>query len=320
MHRIPLTAAFVLALVSGAHAQREQPAPPSWADSAAAMVPKTYVAGEAYLSDFASMTGHMAVYPTGSDDPKTPGSVFAPRQVLEVRLGQVDGKLSTMSVGLKPREHATRGNQDTTTVDPDAIEREYVDLHKALAATKDKLPPGTEPCDLRAWSTDIDMAGLNVRAEPSAKARVLGTLPPPFRFKTESETAPDEGYRTEFTIRGYKDGWFLIDGATPPGRRYVNDYPKRFPKPYAGRGWVHASKVGAQYANGDTRMGGLFQAPHADARWTPAGREAGGGSISADGGPKRVLACSGYWALVEAHDGVRGWWRRLCSSQVTTCS
>jgi hypothetical protein len=66
-------------------------------------------------------------------------------------------------------------------------------------------------------------------------------------------------------------------------------------------------------------MGGLFQAPHADAKWTPAKGE-GGSPISADGGPKRVLACSGYWALVESHDNVRGWWRRLCSSQVTNCS
>ena len=24
--------------------------------------------------------------------------------------------------------------------------------------------------------------------------------------------------------------------------------------------------------------------------------------------------------LVESHDGVRGWWRALCSSQVTNCS
>lgn len=319
MHRPAVATAILLALMSGAQAQRDKPTPPSWAESAAAMTPKGYVAGEAYLSNFAVMTGYMAIYPAGSDDPKTPGSVFAPRQVLEAKLGRVDHKISAMSVDLKPREHVTRGNRDTTTVDPDAKEREYVDLHKALATTKDKLPPGTEPCDLRAWSADTDKAGLNVRVEPSVRSRVLGTLPPPFRFKTESENAPDEGYRTEFTIRGYKDGWFLIDGAKPPGQDYVDDYPKRFPKPYAGRGWVHASKVGAQYANGDTRMGGLFQAPHADARWSPAKGE-GGSPISADGGPKRVLACSGYWALVESHDNVRGWWRRLCSSQVTNCS
>jgi hypothetical protein len=82
---------------------------------------------------------------------------------------------------------------------------------------------------------------------------------------------------------------------------------------------VHASKVGASYANGYARMGGLFQAPHVDAKWTPAQRKLGG-PLDTDGGPRRVLACSGFWALVESHDGVIGWWRRLCSNQVTNCS
>jgi hypothetical protein len=319
MRRLAVATALVLASVGSANAQRERPAPFAWAERAASMAPLGYVAGEAYQVDLIRRKGKMAVYPAGADDPKTPGSVFAPRKLLEVDLGFIDGTIAAQAIWLEPRNDVSRGNQDTTTTDPDAKEREYVELHNVLAATRDKLPAGTEPCDLRAWSTDTDKAGLNVRAEPSIQARVLGTLPPPFRFKTESENAPDGGYFTEFRIRGYKDGWFLIDSATPPGQRYVEDYPKRFPKPYAGRGWVHASKVGAQYANGDTRMGGLFQAPHADARWTPAKGE-GGNPVSADGGPKRVLACSGYWALVESHDNVRGWWRRLCSSQVTNCS
>jgi hypothetical protein len=40
----------------------------------------------------------------------------------------------------------------------------------------------------------------------------------------------------------------------------------------------------------------------------------------ADGGPKRIFASSGYWGLVESENGVRGWWRSLCSNQVTNCS
>ena len=96
-------------------------------------------------------------------------------------------------------------------------------------------------------------------------------------------------------------------------------YPRNAPKPYAGRGWVAANKVGASYANGGTRMGGLFQAPFTDAKWTQAARKLGG-PLDTDGGPKRLLACSGYWGLVESEDGVRGWWRGLCSNQVTNCS
>ena len=77
--------------------------------------------------------------------------------------------------------------------------------------------------------------------------------------------------------------------------------------------------MGASYANGGTRMGGLFQAPFVAAQWTPAERELGG-TLDTDGGPKRILACSGHWGLVESHNGVRGWWRALCNNQVTNCS
>lgn len=181
------------------------------------------------------------------------------------------------------------------------------------------LPPGTEPCEQDAWSIDTDPRGLNVRAEPSTKARVLGRLPPPFRYRSGAD-GPDGGYRTEFRIVGYRDGWFLIEAAEPPGQRYESErtYPRRHPKPYAGRGWIAASMVGAQYANGGTRMGGLFAEPREDSVWTPA-RDASNEPIGVGVGPRRVLACKGPWALVESHDGARGWWRGLCSNQVTNC-
>ncbi|MGY3074508.1 hypothetical protein ACVWZZ_000879 [Bradyrhizobium sp. LM6.10] len=47
----------------------------------------------------------------------------------------------------------------------------------------------------------------------------------------------------------------------------------------------------------------------------PAGYVAGTAYRTTDGGPKRSLR-----GLVESQDGVRGWWRALCSNQVTNCS
>ena len=125
-------------------------------------------------------------------------------------------------------------------------------------------------------------------------------------------------HHTEFTIIGFRDGWFLIEGAKPPGKEYEPDRPLKFPKVYAGRGWVAANKVGASFANGATRGGGLFQAPHVDARWTRV-PDRHGNEIGPDSSPDRILTCSGLWALVEKN-GVRGWWRNLCSNQVTNCS
>ena len=302
-----LSIAVVTSLVTAAIAQSAPEPEPVWRTSALALVPAGFVAGEAYRT--ADLTGYLAVYPASANDPKSPASMFAPRQMLLVKLGNRDGVLRALSAELKPR------------ADPDADE-DLAKVRAELAAKRVALPAGTEPCDLGAWSEDRDPNGLNVRAEPSVKSRVLGTLPPPYRLKMGgSENTPDGGWLTEFRIIGFKDGWFLIEGASPPGKAYEDEkkYPRSAPKPYPGRGWVAANKVGASYANGGTRMGGLFQAPFADAKWTQAQRKLGG-PLDTDGGPKRLLACSGYWGLVESEDGVRGWWRGLCSNQVTNCS
>nr|WP_245509645.1 SH3 domain-containing protein [Bradyrhizobium vignae] len=304
MRPLRLIAAAVLSVA--AQAARADDTEPAWRASALAMVPAGYIAGTAYRTE--GSTGYLAVYPATSNDPKTPASVFAARQALVVTL--TPDATRAVSAEIKPRN------------DRDDDDSDFAKLHAELAGRRTTLPDGTEPCSLGAWSIDKDPNGLNVRAEPSATARVLGTLPPPYRLKLGgAENTPDGGWLTEFRIIGFKGGWFLIEGARPPGKDYEDEkrYPRSAPKPYAGRGWVASNKVGANYANGYTRAGGLFQAPFIDAKWTPAQRELGG-PIDGDGGPKRILACSGFWGLVESHDGVRGWWRALCSNQVTNCS
>lgn len=302
MRALLLIAAAILSVAT--QAARADDTEPAWRASALALVPAGYVAGLAYRTD--GSTGYLAIYPALSNDPKTPASVYAARQALVVTL--TPDATRAVSAEIKPRN------------DPD--DSDFAKLHAELAGKRPSQPDGTEPCSLGAWSIDKDPNGLNVRAEPAVKARVLGTLPPPYRLKLGgAENTPEGGWLTEFRIIGFKSGWFLIEGARPPGKDYEDEkrYPRNAPKPYAGRGWVASNKVSAAYANGGTRAGGLFQAPFVDAKWMPAQRELGG-ALDTDGGPKRLLACSGYWGLVESHDGVRGWWRALCSNQVTNCS
>ena len=59
----------------------------------ARLVPAGYVAGDAYRTDEAALTGSLAVYPANANDPKSPASVFAPRQALVVKLAKGDGGL-----------------------------------------------------------------------------------------------------------------------------------------------------------------------------------------------------------------------------------
>ena len=85
MQKIALfSIAVVAALVTAAIAQSAPEPVPAWRASALALVPPGYFAGEAYRT--ADLTGYLAVYPTHASDPKSHFSLFAPREVLAVRL------------------------------------------------------------------------------------------------------------------------------------------------------------------------------------------------------------------------------------------
>ncbi len=288
------------------------PVQPPWYASALKFVPPGYVAGYAVRAD--DKLGVFPIFRAGSDDPKTPASAFERWQVLAIDLK--DG--IPVSATLRPRK-PDDANQNRTAAEAETA-KEFEEMNTKVEARGRELPSGTVPCDLGGYSNDPDPKGLNVRAEPSTQSRVLGTLPPRFKIRGGGEAAPPEGYATEFKIIGFKDGWFLIEGALPPGKEYesTRGYPKNAPKPYAGRGWVAGNKVSANFANGQTRMGGLFQAPHVDASWTRV-VDRHDNEIGPDSSPDRIMACSGIWALVEKN-GKRGWWRSLCSNQVTNCS
>ena len=178
------------------------------------------------------------------------------------------------------------------------------------------------------YSMDRDPKGANVRAEPTRDAPVVGKLAPPMSYKPnpKEEASPvDDVWRTEFRIIGFKDGWFLIEKGLHPfddpetvatmGKRSTGGV-----KTYTGRGWIAAGLVGGQYAfTGLPNKGALYAEPRDGARLLPAKNKLGA-PIGADGGPKKVLACVGNWVKVESFDGVTGWYRTLCSNQVSNCS
>jgi hypothetical protein len=82
MHKMILLSIAALASLVGAAITQAPEPEPAWRKSALAFVPAAYVGGDAYRTDDAAMTGYLAVYPANASDPKSPGSVFAPRQVL----------------------------------------------------------------------------------------------------------------------------------------------------------------------------------------------------------------------------------------------
>lgn len=258
-------------------------------------------AGQNLSIDIERMEGRIALVRDASDG-ATRVSAFELSEIGLARLALVDGKL-----GVAASEIVKRREGDDAAIDQARAEEEE------RRSEAKNLPAGVEPCTLGAWSVDPDPKGLNVRAEPSAKAKILGIVPPPRVVPKKYEAFGPEPAKAEFRVVGYRDGWFLIENIQAPGVAYDIPYPASLPKPYLGRGWVAGNKIGAAPAYAGLPFGRLYKAPHVEARYE---MRTGG----TDNPFARVLACSGDWGLVEAEGGKRGWVRGLCSNQVTTCS
>ena len=281
-----------------------------WRDKAAAVVPPGYVAGQVYRVDHASLTGYLAVFPRGSDTIETPGSAFDPGFVVTAKLRQDGEKLVFVSGTFGPRAASDRSD--------DPNEDYNITLRADLVGRAGSLPEGTVPCQIYAWSADKEPGGLRVRAKPSDDAETVGTLPPPL-IDPAREAVPEEGLHTEFTVIGYRSGWFLIDNVQDPAVVY-GEASEEQKTPSSVRGWVKTSEVMAAYANTEMPSGWLLQAPNIDAKAYPRNGSAPDERLSIDGTLKTLLACSANWALTENTDGQRGWWRGICSNQVTNCS
>ncbi|MFG1189092.1 SH3 domain-containing protein [Xanthobacter flavus] len=301
-----------LALAAPVLAGEARAEDPTWVAAATAHLPKMLVAGRVLRAGELGQTALIAVFPAGADDPGTPWSAFAPGQVLEVTLAPEGDARKVVSATVRPRTP-----QDPAGDDPFA--EDQAEILAGLA--KQKAEPGVEPCHIRAWSIDKSRKGLAVRAAPSATAKVVGTLAPP-RHTPESGQGEDDSWHVEFEITGYKDGWFRIRNATPPGAPYDDPPPRSYQKTYNGAGWIPADKAGGAYANTQMPVMRLHQAPSVDAKDIPPGDDAAdpSGNLPIDGTLERLYACSANWALTKSRDGKRGWWRGICSNQVTNCS
>jgi hypothetical protein len=188
------------------------------------LLPDGYIAGLGFSetstdpADTKALTGYIAAYPKSANDPKTPASAFDAGHVLVVKLERADGKLKAVSGELRPRDRKVSGEIERV-ISAAHDESEYDKLHTDLLAKAKSLPAGTMPCDIHGWSEDKDPKGLNVRAAPDVKSKVLGTLPAlQVQGERRRENTPEGGWLTEFSIVGYKDGWFLIEARSRRAR------------------------------------------------------------------------------------------------------
>lgn len=194
-----------------------------------------------------------------------------------------------------------------------------------LSAFARPLPPGATRCSFEAWTVD-PQGRTNVRAAPSTRAAILGTVPSASR----RIASPDEG--AGVSVIASMNGFFLvreidladIESASPD---------RKLGKVYRGSGWIHGSQLDVNIQKGD----GLRAKPGRDAAISIRFTQAGPDGI---GDPDTVIlqmhSCSGrnIEATLTTRDGKalgRGWLVRdaeegqappviTCPMQLTTCN
>ena len=104
--------------------------------------------------------------------------------------------------------------------------------------------PGPTVCRFSGWTVN-DKPAIVVRAEASATAKVVGSLP---TTRGESLDPALDYYSVTFDLVEARDGWLKIKGAS--------DEMSEKPRPvYQGEGWIEAGdmQVGVQSARGYAR-------------------------------------------------------------------
>jgi hypothetical protein len=161
------------------------------------------------------------------------------------------------------------------------------------------MPEQREPCRILGSSIDQDPNGLNVRAEPNAKAEVLGKLYSVADFEDEhgeESSEVQELFGPQFTVTAVQGDWLKITDAEP-----ISEGPGLEKKNFTGTGWVHFSlvKVAPPQVDIYSNLNNGFQGPDEKSPITdPDGTTnfANAGQDTPD--QPRLLNCTGEWAQV----------------------
>jgi hypothetical protein len=170
------------------------------------------------------------------------------------------------------------------------------------------LPAGVTACKFGALVKPVETGWWVIRDAPRQDGREVGRLP----------AVDNTRYLPEIQVIGFKDGWFLIEGAA---------YPELFPSQiYTGRGWVEGNSVTTHLFRDTLKKAPSNDSPDVSHLY---------GTDDPDRPYRlevqRVIGCSGPWLEVEidqpnaktlpgkpastADGTVRGWTDRSCTQQ-----
>ena len=186
-----------------------------------------------------------------------------------------------------------------------------------------ELPAGSTSCDFDAWTSFRASEPVDIRAQPNANAKILGSLP-------VSTNPTDEVGSIEFVVVEARPGWLRIDRVSDPGGEDAKGTPLPLRDVYQGTGWIpaNAAQIGIQSALGYAR-------PDAG---SPIILDLDDDWLTDMGDLQAIRACAGPWLLLDYHlrrerrpSGAlidipdtenrtgTAWFRGICANQYTTC-
>jgi hypothetical protein len=200
-----------------------------------------------------------------------------------------------------------------------------VERADAQTPASEPLPAGVTTCQFDAFTNHYPSGAEDrvIRDAPRSDARVLGHLP--MVEVTNVDFTESHQEIAQFRVIGFKDGWFLIEGA---------HYPEASTPLYSGQGWVEGKFITTHLYRDTLKQAPSYAAD--DVVYLNAISPDDGIPGSPYTSPLRfgITGCSGPWFEVEVGVGfktpsgqpvpgngpVRGWTDRSCTQQSDPCS
>jgi hypothetical protein len=173
----------------------------------------------------------------------------------------------------------------------------------ALAAAAAPADAASPACEIRAFQTDPDPNGTNIRSAPRADAPVIIRLPP--RVFLDPGHSDSVGW--EFAVIGSRNGWLLIKNV-----HWVN-VPDQL---WAGPGWMWGGLAGVSL-----RSVVLRASPRRDAPVIDQLMDLEKGWMPDSFLVSQIHGCRDKFVEVSISQPkrLRGWSREPCPAQLTTC-
>ena len=200
-----------------------------------------------------------------------------------------------------------------------------VDRTDAQTPSSEPMPAGVTTCQFDAFTNHYPSGGEDrvIRDAPRSDARALGHLP--MVEVTNADFTESHQEIAQFRVIGFKDSWFLIEGA---------HYPQASKPLYSGKGWVEGKFITTHLYRDTLKKAPSYSAD--DVVYLNAISPDDGIPGSPYTSPLRfgIKGCSGPWFEVEVgvsfktpsgkpvpgNGPVHGWTDRSCTQQSDPCS